>query len=319
MNYSDLSIFEQALVLEQLPHDEFKKLCMTNKEISAICSGVGGNKFTQKLYQERSKNFFSRGVLSFKPTEMSWKEFYDRVYDFNLRLEKSKNHNYFIKELMREGKLMEMKLLKIITNIIPDGIEISNMLGTGRIKNKIEILKWLKDIGIIETNMMSAVLLGEYEVVKWMIEQGGMPDAGVLGNAVSQNRIDMLDLFASYGFFPDQWGSNKAKTSEMLNWLQNHQPNTVMPNQYAKYDRLNDGNIVILEWLYNHGVVFDQNDTYSLLNDQYKRHNGSNILKSLNWLESKGILPPRNYYSSLLPKELISWLKERNLNQNTNV
>ena len=318
MNYSDLPFYEKYEVLVTLPHEKFKLFCMADKETAGVCSGTStpeilnahGSNITERLYEQRIKNIFSSSFLRYREEGITWREFYNRLTKFYDNLGKSQNHAFYAKQLIRQGKLMELKILNAITNILPNGVGIANMVASASVTNKIAILEWLKSKGIVENDIGSAISLGDYPLVKWYIDEGYTPEPLHIGWAVDHSNYALLDLFASMNLLPDQWGANLASSLQMINWLQQH--GAPLPDADSVFDNLRKGNIEVLEWLHTQGEKFNGTQTEYLLNTFYPL-NVEKTIATLNWLKSKGVLPKANFYFSYIPTEIRDWLRANNV------
>ena len=122
--YSDLPFYEKLLIFERLPHDKFKLLCITDREMLPICSGnltqdiieKHDDRITERLYHNRSDNMFNSSLLAFKPNNMSWKDFYTRLNKFLDDLDDLNAEFYqnYMDNLIQQGLIMEAKILKKI-------------------------------------------------------------------------------------------------------------------------------------------------------------------------------------------------------------
>ena len=85
-----LQFDEKVKLLSTIDHREFTALCSANREYAALCSGRLSSKIivvygdmTETIYEGRCNNFFSPEIIKFKPSNMTWKQFYDRVVKMN--------------------------------------------------------------------------------------------------------------------------------------------------------------------------------------------------------------------------------------------
>ncbi len=335
--YSDLPFYEKLFILQRLPHDKFKLLCTADRQMTPVCMGnltqdiitKHGSKVTEELYQGRSNNMFNSSLLQFKTNNMSWKEFYERVNRLidNLEIipDQINMNTYLINSRILEAKILyqirdvdiEFRLIVLLLSAEGPPLEL-----------KLEFLEWLKEI---EFNfpvfpLFDQDILNNIEVVKWLLENKIFPHPmqflGLLKLKYPYTELfEVLDLFASYGYYPDQIAANTANSVEMVKWLYNHQPNTPLPNQDALDDYLADGRVDILEFWNNNIRTLTQQDLNGIL--QYASevnlipYEELNIIRTLNWFESKGILPidlDQQIRQSLQGYETISdWLTKRNL------
>src|SRR5579863_10472914 len=89
--------------LIRLNDQDFRNLCQVDKSFANLCSGP----LSENVYHERSKWWFNEDLLQFKEPGMTWKEFYNRIFDFI-----NQEHNRaYIYNLYKTGKLMEIKIL----------------------------------------------------------------------------------------------------------------------------------------------------------------------------------------------------------------
>ena len=328
--YSDLPFYEKLFILQRLPHDKFKLLCIADRQMTPVCMGnltpdiieKHGSKVTEELYHRRSENMFNSSLLQFKQEEMSWKEFYTRLNIFIDDLEEVSNQIH-INKLIAYGKIMEARILYSIRNVnIPyTVISLLNAEKTNTsIETKLELLQWLKEINKLDFDrypLQLNTIETNIPVAKFLLDNNIVPDDVIFAGLVNNNKIEALNLFASYEIYPGQWATNKANTIEMVKWFYDHQPGTLLPDDEALMIYMKYGQTDILEFWNDHIRPLTQQDVDNLLHHvensfvTYDQNLG--ITNTLDWFESKGILPSFNENYQIQTRTIRSWLKRRNL------
>src|SRR5579863_3935941 len=119
--------------LIRLNDQDFRNLCQVDKSFASLCSGS----LSENVYHERSKWWFNEDLLQFKEPNMTWKEFYNRI--FNLI---NKQDDLYYRSILHEnGKLMEIKILYYLGNN-PYQAEVNRLAERGHL----EVLKWLASL-----------------------------------------------------------------------------------------------------------------------------------------------------------------------------
>src|SRR5579863_5477045 len=148
--------------LIRLEDKDFRNLCQVDKSFAKLCTSPS----SENVYHERFKWWFREDLLQFKELGMTWKEFYNRVFDFM-----NKEHDYmYIYKLYANGKLIEIKILyhletdPLLTN--QTGANLAAKYG------QLEILKWLALLNppILpdDDGVDSAIENGQLKVLKWL-------------------------------------------------------------------------------------------------------------------------------------------------------
>lgn len=318
--FPELPQYAKYEILLRTPPKDFPQLCLTNKETKEICSGnlsestklLYGNNITERLYTDRAERWFGKELFEYKELNMSAREFYNRIVKFYEEFNSEQETADFSNMYLKEGKLMELKLLKLLSNALPYYGYVRHVLHENKY-NAIEILDWLKDNNIVHNFMIHTINpTSDIKLLQWFLDQNFVPNAEEIGRAVQFNRYDILDIFAKRGWLPDQRGANLANNLKMIEWLKNN--GAPLPNRSAISSYMIDGNIEMLEWLYNNKIVFEANDLYPILNPtNYNRIYSKYRIPILNWFKSKGILPEKEYYSPLLPDPVLDWLRDNGL------
>ena len=152
--------------LIRLNDKDFRNLCQVDKSFANLCSGPS----SEDVYYERSKWWFGENLLQFRESNMTWKEFYNRISDFINK----ENGDYYIYKLYKNGKLMEIKILYYM-KINPSESEVNISAERGQL----QVLKWAALLNPpILPNKNGALCAGENgytEVVIWLVEKGIYP------------------------------------------------------------------------------------------------------------------------------------------------
>ncbi len=109
--FPELPPYLRFHIITFISKKEFSQLQRVNHELYELCSGklsettilTYGSGITERLYEERVKNFFPQELIDLKNNIMSWQEFYHRVDKFD-----PNNFNKYIKD----GNLLELQYVK---------------------------------------------------------------------------------------------------------------------------------------------------------------------------------------------------------------
>lgn len=224
---------------------EISEICSGN--LSESTKSLYGDQITEILYRDRSEKYFDDEVINFKEPDMSWRKFYNRILKFYEKLDKLRNtenlpillpprnisivntpnggtivnfsqiifpptnyKEYLVNVYLSEGKLMELKLCKLLLNILPHGIYVKNIIPANKYNNTIEILNWLKNNQVTIYNFLnnSITLSTDIKLLEWYLDQGFIPEQRDVESAIQFNRFDILNIFAKMGIIPDQQAAN---------------------------------------------------------------------------------------------------------------
>ncbi len=183
--FEQLPIFPQLDILVQSDLYTFPQICKSSKLYNDICNGKpidGHGDLSHYLYEARSKRWFDEKILKFKPAEMTFKEFYDRVIQFLLAKKKAKekasifvDQNQYLVDLLStfsyHGKLMEVKMIVEPNPKIVEDRDMSSILSNAALSGKLEILKYFYDnFGLLpgQDAMKYAITYGHMDVINWL-------------------------------------------------------------------------------------------------------------------------------------------------------
>ncbi|AYV85904.1 MAG: hypothetical protein Solivirus1_61 [Solivirus sp.] len=162
-------------ILANADVETFSNLC-SQPEFRAYCSE--NSIFSERLYEERAKiaseKRFGKDLLEFKPREMKWREFYNRLSTLIDRLTFIRSRVYI---LALEGKLMELKIYYKINDGLSD-IDAINIADFAAKSGHLEILQWIYDIkGTLPTlyGVNFAAANSHQHVLDWLATKGLHP------------------------------------------------------------------------------------------------------------------------------------------------
>ncbi|AYV85926.1 MAG: hypothetical protein Solivirus1_83 [Solivirus sp.] len=154
-------------ILAKTDHASFSNLC-GEPEFRSYCSG--NSALSERLYEERCKKKLDQEFLKFKPPEMKWKKFYNRIIFFVRNLNYRTLDTNFSNYYTAQGMLMELKIYYEILNKLPniDAIIIATKAG------HLDVLKWLFEKGVkfSKTIAVMALVNEQYDIVDWLATKG---------------------------------------------------------------------------------------------------------------------------------------------------
>lgn len=229
-DFPALSKWLQFEILITISTEDFPSFSTINKETFQLCSGklsneqklFYGDQIADRLYQERSKLFFSENEYNLKEEEnMSWREFYFRVLTVNY------NSGIYKCKYAKEGKLLELKL---ITMKCPDNIDyIYSMFMQASLNGHLNIIQYLSNKFNFYFNQYKTAILhkaassGQLEILKWAKENNLIEKSFNLATSAAYTKqIDILNwLRDNYNDLPKQEAIDfhiKINCLEMIDW-----------------------------------------------------------------------------------------------------
>ncbi|AYV85925.1 MAG: hypothetical protein Solivirus1_82 [Solivirus sp.] len=184
-------------ILTKMDEESYENLCKST-EFRAYCSS--NSIFSERIYEERVKRFilkrFNGNLIQFKPRDMKWREFHDRIIYFIDHL-----GTLQLNELAEDNKLMELKIYYNFFNILP------NTIGANRAayNNHYEVLEWLSEKGVLPDDNETAWAAndGRLDMLKWLYGKGVRPTKRAAELATIHNRKEVVEWLATKGIYSD--------------------------------------------------------------------------------------------------------------------
>jgi hypothetical protein len=268
MNFKSLPAFAQLNILVQADPEDFDEY---------IKIGHINPFYEERVYEERVRKFFSLDLIQFKPKEMKWKEFYNRLNDLFYDFE----HGYFEDDIgyyMKNNHLLE---IQIYAHVYPEQFELNfyKLINTAIYHASLDISKWLLNINptvtIEEYNIDESYRNTTHEFVEFLISKGYRPD---------YRNIDML------------LSKKKFNILEKLN---------IMPNYHHANAAVDRGDISSLLWL----------EKYNILPDAHKITNAiaSDRLDIVKFMVHLGYYPNHYELNYVASPKIREWLVTNNI------
>ncbi len=297
--FEQLPLFPQLEILVQSDPTTFPKICQSNKYYNDICNGKlidNHGDLSHYLYEKRSNRWFTEDIIQFKPIEMTWKEFYERIMSFSLYKKKLKElyrlstiPDYYGFDMLltyaQNGKLMEIEILMKENPNIVQRYDFIPVLENAAHVGNLNVLKYFYDnfeLLPIERSLKFIVSGGHLDVILWLEEQGLIYE---------YQEADLYEII-------------RDTSAEVLDWLVERE-NITIPLSYIE-STVYGGNLSVFKWFLKHGAQIPKEFAYDCAMNEHL-----NMLKYLYSLDPKYVTP--NVLSIAIQKgyvDIVKWYYE---------
>lgn len=276
-NLSSLSEYEKIFYLENCTAEQLAKICSLNKEWFNLCYNSA---HTERIFKTRSKERISEELLKFKEVNMSWKDFYTRIYKFQ-------NNPQTADVYCRNGALMELEILLSVKTISQNTINYlflitlengnleilkyllkkfpsvtfnEDMIGTAIIEGHLNILKYGNSLNppVLPNvdEILQAANFGHVNIIKYLLENHlELIDVSIANASVASGNIELVKYLMDNDIYPDEDGANRAVwygKIDMLKFLATLNP-PIYPVSGADI-AVNNGHLDMLKYLHEHHI-----------------------------------------------------------------
>ncbi len=259
MDFTVLSEFEQMLILIQADNKDFEKYLefIPIPDINI-----------ERIYKERVERLFHSDLITFKPQDKSWKEFYYILNEFIDDIHDPANHKpHLFLYYITNNNLLELQLFK---EVYPEVfyLHLKEMINTAIFKAKTTIAKWL--LGFVDDaddymqynidvlNIIDSYRFAEYDFIEFLISHGFLPTATNIRALVHRGRLDLLKKLSKYSLH--YITANDAVEFEKLKILKWLAENKVLPQRHKirmalhNSDDNNDDSYLILRFMIDNKI-----------------------------------------------------------------
>ena len=222
-------------------------------------------------YQEHALKEFSADIIAFKPPNMSWSQFYDRIHRF-------KNSQWNIDEYCRMGYVLEIMLFtNMKPPILPTRIGIQYAMSNGHI----DIIRHFATIGIFPDQQLvnRAAINGHKKIIDFLEKYGIHPtylqkkhvqwkdyitvaeytrpelnweDADI---AIENDDLDRLKYLVSLNIFPSKYATDRAIQYRHMEILQYLISINILPTSNAADRAIQYGHLDVLRYLISINIL----------------------------------------------------------------
>ncbi len=235
---------------------DIQNLCSTNKRFAHLCQDV---KFMESVYRQKVENTISSEILAFKASNMSWREFYTRIYEL-------KNNPAEIGVYCVRGDLLEIQILMNMNPpILPTQGDANNVAKRGHL----DVLKYLvsQNISPTQSGVEWIAAYGHMEVIKYLISLGLRPTSFGASWTAAKGHLDVLKYLVSQDIRPTSGGAELAAENGHLDVLTYLVSLGIRPTQVGADSAAINGHLEILKYLISLGILPTQR-IVNMLNDK---------------------------------------------------
>ncbi len=146
INFQEFPLIVQCNILSKLTHEDFVQVFLFSELRLLYCK----HHYTERIYEERCKNWFPSHFIKFKPKEMKWKEFYARINSLLNKIDCCYSRLIINSKLIRKNKLIELQIINSYENDYNMDAQsdlIRRMyLNTAKKYGHTEIIEWMKSL-----------------------------------------------------------------------------------------------------------------------------------------------------------------------------
>ncbi len=216
-DFGVLNPYLMVQILINVPDVEFKHLCVTNSEISNICSGKMTDEMKQKhgdltkdVYEGRSKKWISPDIIEFGKRNLSWRDFYNKYMQSKAFVDGIVEGNTVlevVEELVDNDDLIGFIYFTEDTDNYFTGSELDKII----IYNRMDMLKYVlgrQPDALTQYHADTATYTYQPEMIQFLAEMGLLPN---------QDAVDHLgEILATDHYLSDD---KRAQIQESLNFL----------------------------------------------------------------------------------------------------
>lgn len=239
-DFGSLPLNLKISILRVMPEDEFRSMCSL-PELEYLCIE---EPYASRVYRERTEHFYP-ALVKFKPEDMKWKDFYERMKVFVEILPSLTSWGRTRLALMNQ--FLELKILEEIANApLPEIHELEASLYQENVEHTLLLMT---KYGLHPENI---------ESTSWR----NLFRPNLIRKAIAKDAVLILDYAFSNGKYPTLTDYIEAIYSgalKSLDWLYDHNFIPTNISEQHKYDMLvyaNDiNNREVAKWLKNHNLL----------------------------------------------------------------
>ena len=214
MQNSPDEVLKQILI--QSNESQIQGLCSTNKRFAQLCQD---QQFMHAVYHQKVQNTIAPEIIALKPLNMSWKEFYTRIYNL-------KNHPLENIEYYKHGDLLEIQIMMNMNPPINPSVDEVNYAAHN---GHLDVVKYLVSKGFrpTPTAVNYAAAYGHYEMVKYLVSLGINPTQDGINWATRHGRLEVVQYLVSLGMRPNEFSVHiaaKNSYTDLVNYLASLNP-----------------------------------------------------------------------------------------------
>ncbi len=302
-------IYNKVNLLIRLPDREFGIVCSSNRYYNNLCNN---SFYSERIFEERTRRLVDNDIIAFKESNMTWKDFYMRLFAF-LPIQKQLIENNFEEDytdaifdkLILEDKLMEMKIIKTLYDKINRNDNNNN--------SSIFYKLYRSDNRIIRHLIIYAISNNRFTILKWLLQNNETPlDIKILYFSMTHN--EMFKYL--YDYFDQTTINNGLQTIfqtlirdnniELLNFIDSRSISQQIYENIMLADSIYlDSKLDTVKWLHSKGVPL----TSQAMNKAIRKQD----LPMIQWFYERGIRPTINAKNLYVDPEIHNWLTSRNL------
>ena len=229
----DLSTDSMYDIMYNLSYSDIKKLCRTDKTIKSLCD----NDYFWMRMVERD---FGKEVAAAKPGDKS----YRGQYYYLIHL------NGYSNKAVKNGRLDGVMISQITTDTLALAVE----------HGYVNILDWLLSQGyVLQQNFIDkAIEANRWDMVEWLMKHDLMPNSYNITYALQHNKLDSYYKLRELGIQQNHQDIIFALLHKNFDIAGELFALPLPPSLFPILTRT--GNIAALDWLYDKGVLPDEED-----------------------------------------------------------
>ncbi len=310
---TEQDVYNKVNLLIRLSDREFGIICSSNKYYNDLCNN---SFYSERIFEERTRRLVDNDIIEFKEHNMTWKEFYMRLFTFlpiQKKLIASNFEENYTKDIfilfIEQNKLMEMKMIKTLYHKINHNNSIFDKL-------------YQYDDRTIIYLINVTIFTNRFEILKWLMQDNEhLFDVQILYLSLNNNNNNNEMFKYLYDYFDEE--TIKKELIRIIEILANDN-NIELLNfvdrkgvPYKVYRNLELGNLIYswwnmrkfnlgtLKWLHSKGSML----TSFVANAAIMANN----LPMLQWIHEQGVELPNDIRSMKLTPEIRNWLISKKL------